>query len=42
MKQGYLERMKQLGDSLSEEEDMQEEFALLDRSGLVQLTKSVL
>ena len=42
MKQGYLERMKQLGDSLSEEEDMQEEFAVLDRAGRVQLTKSVL
>ncbi len=42
MKQGYLERMQQLGDSLTEEEDMQEEFAVLDRAGRVQLTKSVL
>ena len=40
MKQGYAQRMKALGDM--EEEDLQEEFAVLDRAGRVQLTKAVL
>ena len=40
MKQGYAQRMKTLGDM--QEEDLQEEFAVLDRAGRVQLTKAVL
>lgn len=40
MKQGYAQRMKILGDM--QEEDLQEEFAVLDRAGRVQLTKAVL
>ena len=40
MKQGYAQRIKTLGDM--QEEDLQEEFAVLDRAGRVQLTKAVL
>ena len=40
MKQGYAQRMKTLGDM--QEEDLQEEFAVLDRAGRVQLTRAVL
>ncbi|WP_342760035.1 ABC transporter ATP-binding protein [Kineothrix sedimenti] len=42
MKQGYLERMKHLDVSELETENMQEEFAVLDRAGRVQLTKGIL
>lgn len=41
-KQDYLERLKNLGASELEDEDTQEEFAVLDRAGRVQLTKAVL
>lgn len=41
-KQDYLARMKTLDNSDMENEETQEEFAVLDRAGRVQLTKSVL
>lgn len=42
MKQDYLERMKHLNASELEDEDIQDEYAVLDRAGRVQLTKAVL
>ncbi len=46
MKQDYVERLKHLDDrgleSIGAEESTQEEFAILDRAGRVQLTKDIL
>ena len=46
MKQDYVERLKNLDDrglaAIGAEENTQEEFAILDRAGRVQLTKDIL
>lgn len=41
MKQDYVERLKHL-DSIDAKEETQEEFAILDRAGRIQLTKDIL